>query len=59
MLLDLPEVPPLDAESAARAAEMRQFLPVGALGIWGVVIDLLAAARGSVAGPEPLGAGPS
>jgi len=51
MLLDLPEVPPLDAESAARAAEMRQFLPVGALGIWGVVIDLLAAARGSVAGP--------
>ena len=51
MPLDLPDVPPLDAEAAARAAEIRQLLPVGALGVWGVVIDLLAAARGSIAGP--------
>ena len=51
MPLDLPDVPPLDAEAATRAAEIRQFLPVGALGVWGVVIDLLAAARGSIVGP--------
>ena len=51
MPLDLPAVPPLDAPAAAAAAAVREHLPVGALGVWGVVIDLLAAARGSAQGP--------
>jgi len=51
MPLDLPAVPPLDAEAAAAAAAVRQRLPVGALGVWGVVIDLLAAAAGTAEGP--------
>jgi nicotinate-nucleotide--dimethylbenzimidazole phosphoribosyltransferase len=51
MSLDLPDVPPLDVAAAAAAAEVRQFLPVGALGVWGSVIDLLAAAAGSADGP--------
>lgn len=51
MSLDLPAVPALDAEAAEAAAEVRQHLPVGALGVWGGVIDLLAAAAGSAAGP--------
>lgn len=51
MPLDLPPVPPLDVEAAAAASMARQSLPVGALGVWGSVIDLLAAARGSAAGP--------
>jgi nicotinate-nucleotide--dimethylbenzimidazole phosphoribosyltransferase len=51
MLLDLPDVPPLDVEAAAAAAEVREYLPVGALGVWGSVIDLLAAAGGSAQGP--------
>jgi nicotinate-nucleotide--dimethylbenzimidazole phosphoribosyltransferase len=49
--LDLPNVPPLDVEAAAAAALVREQLPVGAFGIWGAVIDLLAAARGSTTGP--------
>src|ERR1700712_2550860 len=49
--LDLPDVPPLDVEAAAAAALVREQLPVGAFGIWGAVIDLLAAARGSTTGP--------
>ena len=51
MSLDLPSVPPLDAQAAAAAAAVRQYLPVGALGLWGSVIDMIAAARGSAAGP--------
>lgn len=51
MPLDLPAVPALDAEAAEAAAEVRQRLPVGALGVWGGVVDLLAAAAGSAAGP--------
>src|SRR6478752_4793023 len=51
MSLDLPPVPPLDVQAAADAAAVRQSLPVGALGVWGSVIDLLAAAAGSAAGP--------
>lgn len=51
MSLDLPPVPPLDAQAAADAAAVRQYLPVGALGLWGSVIDLLAAAAGSADGP--------
>ena len=47
MSLDLPPVPPLDVQAAADAAAVRQSLPVGALGVWGSVIDLLAAAAGS------------
>ena len=51
MPLDLPAVPPLNADAAAAAAAVRQYLPVGALGVWGSVIDLLAAAAGSALGP--------
>ena len=51
MSLDLPDVPPLDAAAAAASSEVRQYLPVGAMGVWGAVIDLLAAAAGSAAGP--------
>lgn len=51
MSLDLPPVPPLDAQAASDAAAVRQYLPVGALGLWGSVIDLLAAAAGSATGP--------
>lgn len=51
MPLDLPAVPALDTDAAARAAELRQALPVGALGVWGSVIDLLAAAAGSADRP--------
>jgi len=51
MSLDLPPVPPLDVQAAADAAAVRQSLPVGALGVWGSVIDLLAAAAGSARGP--------
>ena len=51
MPLDLPDVPPLDAVAAAESAEVRQYLPVGALGVWASVIDLLAAAAGSATGP--------
>jgi nicotinate-nucleotide--dimethylbenzimidazole phosphoribosyltransferase len=51
MTLDLPDVPPLDLQAAAGSADVRTLLPVGALGIWGSVIDLLAAAAGSAAGP--------
>ena len=51
MPLDLPDVTPLDVEAAAAAALVREQLPVGAFGVWGAVIDLLAAARGSAAGP--------
>ena len=51
MSLDLPDVPPLDAAAAAAAAEVRQYLPVGTLGVWGAVVDLLAAAAGSAEGP--------
>ncbi len=47
MPLDLPAVPALDGDAAAAAARVRQSLPVGALGVWGSVIDLLAAAAGS------------
>ncbi|MEP6562966.1 MAG: nicotinate-nucleotide--dimethylbenzimidazole phosphoribosyltransferase, partial [Nakamurella sp.] len=51
MSLDLPDVAPLDVEAAAAAALVREQLPVGAFGVWGVVIDLLAAAAGSATGP--------
>ena len=51
MPLDLPAVPALDNDAAAGAAELRQALPVGALGIWGSVIDLLAAAAGTADRP--------
>ena len=51
MPLDLPDVTPLDVEAAAAAAQVREQLPVGAFGIWGAVIDLLAAAAGSADGP--------
>ncbi len=51
MPLDLPAVPALDGDAAAAAAAVRQSLPVGALGVWGSVIDLLAAAAGSAEGP--------
>ena len=51
MPLDLPAVPALDTDAAARAAELRQALPVGALGVWGSVIDLLAAAAGTADRP--------
>ncbi|MET0965816.1 MAG: nicotinate-nucleotide--dimethylbenzimidazole phosphoribosyltransferase [Nakamurella sp.] len=54
MLADLPDVTPLDVEAAAATALVREQLPVGAFGVWGAVIDLLAAAAGSAAGPlEP------
>jgi nicotinate-nucleotide--dimethylbenzimidazole phosphoribosyltransferase len=52
MSLDLPAVPPLDTAAAEAVAEIRRQLPVGALGLWGGVIDLLAAAAGSAAGPQ-------
>ncbi|MET0863121.1 MAG: nicotinate-nucleotide--dimethylbenzimidazole phosphoribosyltransferase [Nakamurella sp.] len=51
LALDLPDVMPLDVEAAAAAASVREQLPVGAFGVWGAVIDLLAAAAGSAAGP--------
>ncbi len=51
MPLDLPAVPGLDGDAAAAAARVRQALPVGALGVWGSVIDLLAAAAGSADRP--------
>lgn len=51
MSLDLPDVPPLDAAAAAASSAVRESLPVGALGVWGAVIDLLAAAAGSADGP--------
>ncbi len=51
MPLDLPAVPALDADAAAAAATARGRLPVGAFGIWGAVIDQLAAARGTATPP--------
>ncbi len=50
MLLDLPPVPPLNAEAVATAADTRDRLPVGEFGVWAAVIDLLAGARGSIEG---------
>lgn len=46
MVLDLPPVPALDAEAVLAAAAVRDRLPVGALGVWASVIDLLAGSRG-------------
>lgn len=51
MPLDLPAVPSLDGSAAAAAAQVRQSLSVGALGVWGSVVDLLAAAAGSIDRP--------
>jgi nicotinate-nucleotide--dimethylbenzimidazole phosphoribosyltransferase len=51
MVLELPPVPALDAAAVLAAAEVRDLLPVGALGVWASVIDLLAGARGSVDAP--------
>ncbi len=51
MTLDLPAVPPPDPTVAASAAARRDQLPAGALGVWGAVLDSIAAARGSATGP--------
>jgi nicotinate-nucleotide--dimethylbenzimidazole phosphoribosyltransferase len=51
MVLDLPPVPALDAEAVLAAAAVRDRLPVGALGVWASVIDLLAGSRGPGDGP--------
>ena len=51
MSLDLPAVPPLDSAAADDASEVRRELPVGALGVWGAVIDMLAACAGSADAP--------
>ncbi|HYN73624.1 MAG TPA: nicotinate-nucleotide--dimethylbenzimidazole phosphoribosyltransferase [Nakamurella sp.] len=50
MTLDLPAVPTPDLAAAASAAARRDRLPAGALGVWGAVLDTLAAARGSATG---------
>jgi nicotinate-nucleotide--dimethylbenzimidazole phosphoribosyltransferase len=51
VFVDLPPVPELDAGAVLTAAEVRDLLPVGALGVWADVIDLLAGARGSIEAP--------
>ena len=51
MTLDLPAVPGPDLGAAARAATRREQLPAGALGVWGAVLDAMAAARGLQTGP--------
>src|SRR5664279_5511649 len=50
MTLDLPAVPSPDLAAAAAAAARRDRLPAGALGVWGAVLDTLAAARGMASG---------
>ena len=51
MPLDLPAVPLPDSAAAEEASEVRRRLPVGALGVWGAVVDMLAACAGSADGP--------
>lgn len=48
---DWPPVPAPDAGAAAAVAERRELLPIGALGVLGPVVDLLAGMRGSADRP--------
>src|SRR5664279_931829 len=50
MTLDLPAVPGPDLGAAARAATRREQLPAGALGVWGAVLDAMAAAPADTLG---------